>query len=407
MKRKFLHLLLSLLVAFGLWFYVVTVVSPESEATFYNIPVVLNNESVLIEKGLMVTSEEQPSVTLQLRGNRTDLNSLKNSDITVVADLSKINKAGNQSLSYTVSVTGGNAFEVVDQTPWEITLDVAEWATKDVEVVPVFVGMLEQNYIAYEDEIEVDYDTVTLTGPKEVVDQITKAVVEVNLDGQVETISQSLRYTLCDENGEPVDAAAITTNVAEVNVTLKVLQVKEIPLLLEVSYGGGATEQTSSVIQDYETIKVAGSEKLLEDLDSLSVGSVDLAAIAEATQIAFEIVLPTGVENLSGINQVNVSVEFPGLETKTLNVDKIFVSGKPVGMSYDIGTKVVTVTVRGPKDLIDTIDASNVTILINLADAQLGENWMKAQIMFDDTYKEVGAFGSYSVLVTMTEAGEG
>lgn len=406
MKRKILHLLLSVLIAFALWIYVVTVVSPESEATFYNIPVVLNNESVLVGKGLMVTSEDEPTVTLQLKGNRTDLNNLKNSDITVVADLSRINEAGNQSLSYNVSFTGGNAFEIMNQTPGHITLDVVEWTTKDVQVVPVYTGTLDLDYIDYRDQLEMDYQTVSITGPKAVVDQITQAAVEVNLDGRVETVSESLRYTLCDENGEPVDATSITTNVAEVTVTLKVLRVKEVPLLLEVSYGGGATAATSSVTQDYETIKVAGSEKMLDDLDSLTIGSVDLAAISEAAEMTFDIVLPTGVENLSGITQVNVTVDFPGLAVKTLNVGKIFVSGTPKGVTYEIGTKMVPVTVRGPETLIEDITESNITILIDLSEAQLGENRVTAKVMFDTAYGEVGAIGSYSVNVTLTDITE-
>lgn len=406
MKRKILHLLLSVLIAFALWIYVVTVVSPESEATFYNIPVVLNNESVLVGKGLMVTSEDEPTVTLQLKGNRTDLNNLKNSDITVVADLSRINEAGNQSLSYNVSFTGGNAFEIMNQTPGDITLDVVEWTTKDVQVVPVYTGTLDLDYIDYRDQLEMDYQTVSITGPKAVVDQITQAAVEVNLDGRVETVSESLRYTLCDENGEPVDATSITTNVAEVTVTLKVLRVKEVPLLLEVSYGGGATAATSSVTQDYETIKVAGSEKMLDDLDSLTIGSVDLATISEAAEMTFDIVLPTGVENLSGITQVNVTVDFPGLAVKTLNVGKIFVSGTPKGVTYEIGTKMVPVTVRGPETLIEDITESNITILIDLSEAQLGENRVTAKVMFDTAYGEVGAIGSYSVNVTLTDITE-
>lgn len=406
MKRKILHLLLSVLIAFALWIYVVTVVSPESEATFYNIPVVLNNESVLVGKGLMVTSEDEPTVTLQLKGNRTDLNNLKNSDITVVADLSRINEAGNQSLSYNVSFTGGNAFEIMNQTPGHITLDVVEWTTKDVQVVPVYTGTLDLDYIDYRDQLEMDYQTVSITGPKAVVDQITQAAVEVNLDGRVETVSESLRYTLCDENGEPVDATSITTNVAEVTVTLKVLRVKEVPLLLEVSYGGGATAATSSVTQDYETIKVAGSEKMLDDLDSLTIGSVDLATISEAAEMTFDIVLPTGVENLSGITQVNVTVDFPGLAVKTLNVGKIFVSGTPKGVTYEIGTKMVPVTVRGPETLIEDITESNITILIDLSEAQLGENRVTAKVMFDTAYGEVGAIGSYSVNVTLTDITE-
>ena len=69
MKNKILYLLISIIVAIGIWMYVITVVSPESEKTYYNIPVVLNNESVLNDKGLMIVTEKIPTVTLTLRGN--------------------------------------------------------------------------------------------------------------------------------------------------------------------------------------------------------------------------------------------------------------------------------------------------------------------------------------------------
>ena len=44
MKNKILAALLSVAVAFGLWLYVITVVNPESEKTYYEIPVVLQNK---------------------------------------------------------------------------------------------------------------------------------------------------------------------------------------------------------------------------------------------------------------------------------------------------------------------------------------------------------------------------
>ena len=46
MKRKIVYGLLALLISFGLWMYVVTVVNPGWEETFYNIPVVLENEEI-------------------------------------------------------------------------------------------------------------------------------------------------------------------------------------------------------------------------------------------------------------------------------------------------------------------------------------------------------------------------
>ena len=80
MKRKILFALLSLIASIALWLYVITVVSPESQETYYDIPVTYQND-VLEERGLMIVSEK-PAVTLRLKGNRTDLNKLSSSNIT-------------------------------------------------------------------------------------------------------------------------------------------------------------------------------------------------------------------------------------------------------------------------------------------------------------------------------------
>lgn len=48
MKSKIPALLLSLAVALGLWLYVVTNVSPESEQSYTGIPVVFENENSLL-----------------------------------------------------------------------------------------------------------------------------------------------------------------------------------------------------------------------------------------------------------------------------------------------------------------------------------------------------------------------
>ena len=65
MKNKFLAMAFSVVVAFGLWLFVINVVSPESEKTYYDIPVVLQNKDVLEQRGLMIVSDT-PKVTLAL-----------------------------------------------------------------------------------------------------------------------------------------------------------------------------------------------------------------------------------------------------------------------------------------------------------------------------------------------------
>ena len=63
MKNKITSFLLALIIAFGLWVFVITTVSPGSVETFYNIPVVREGESVLQERGLMITQVSSTSAS--------------------------------------------------------------------------------------------------------------------------------------------------------------------------------------------------------------------------------------------------------------------------------------------------------------------------------------------------------
>ena len=49
MKNKIWSVALSLFVAFTLWYYVISVVSPGSEEWYYNIPVVFEGETWLLK----------------------------------------------------------------------------------------------------------------------------------------------------------------------------------------------------------------------------------------------------------------------------------------------------------------------------------------------------------------------
>ena len=93
MKKKILMALLSLVLSFALWLYVITVVSPGSDDTFYDIPVIFTSETTLTERELIITDVLTEDVTLKLEGNRSDLVLLDRSNIEVIADLSRINMA--------------------------------------------------------------------------------------------------------------------------------------------------------------------------------------------------------------------------------------------------------------------------------------------------------------------------
>lgn len=408
MKNKIIYMLLSAVVAFGLWLYVVTVVSPGSEETYYNVQVVLQNENILEERGLMITSDLEP-VNLTLSGNRTDLNKLDSSNIQVLVNAATIEAAGTHRLDYSVSypsTVNGNDITRTGQSTNMITLKTEKRVTKRVDVVAEYLGSVPEGFIADKENAVLDYENVEISGPESVVEKITQARIKVDLNDKNVTVTGQYIYDLCDEAGNPVDVKRVTTNVEAVNLTVKVQRVKEISLNVETVYGGGVTQKNSTVTVDPQTIRISGSDALLEGLDVLNLGTVDLGEILEDTTLTFPITLPEGVTNETGVTEATVAVKFSDLKTKVLNITKIQAVNVPEGMEVDMITQALEITVRGPSLLIDAITEKDVTVTVDFANAQPGTATMRATVTFDSTFSDAGTVGSYVVSATLKN-GEG
>ena len=410
MKRKILYALLSAAIAFGLWLYVITTVNPDYEDTIYDIPVVLANESALNEHGLMLDMEKTPTVTLKLSGNRSDITKLDNSNITLVADLSKIYDAGEQQVSYSISFPGeipNNSIEILSKSTGDfITLKIVERKSKEVPVALAYSGAVPEGFRTDKESMTLNPQTVTVTGPVSVVDQITQAVVAVDLTGKTETITESCTYTLCNEAGEAVDSEKITTDVAEVELSLKIQRYKEITLKLNVTSGGGATAENTQIDINPKTIQVSGSEQLLEALgDELVIGDLKLGELAGNIEGAeYEIKLPEGIENLTGKLKATVSVTLPDLVTRTFQVTNIRARSVPSGMSVKLVTEELTVTMRGPEDQIDELTEEDISVAVDFSQAKPGTDTYKALIYVDSTrFGDVGAVGPYTVTAELKE----
>ncbi len=129
MKSKLPTLLLSFIVAMGLWLYVVTTVSPEADQNYTGIPVVFENETSLLDRGLMLVSGENATVSVRLYGKRANLNWLTSSNIIVTADLKAVTEPGKYELEYKVSYPSGITNVSLDKriTP-SVTVEAVEFA---------------------------------------------------------------------------------------------------------------------------------------------------------------------------------------------------------------------------------------------------------------------------------------
>ncbi len=402
MKRKILTALLSLTVALALWMYVVTFVSPSADRIYQNVPVVLQGESLLKERGLMVTTQEIPTVSVHLEGKRSDLDKLNSSNITLTADLSKIYDPGTHNLRFSSSYPGDVAsgeISVLSQNPVAITVEVAERVSKLVPVKTHYTGELPDAFIADVENNELSVDEVEITGPKAVVDKITEARIDVDLNDRTESIGEEFEYTLCNKKGDAVDAKLITTNTDKITLSLRIARIKEVSLNLQVIEGGGATKKTTEIVITPETIRVSGSDSQLAAIEQVELETINLGEIPEDAVFTFPIKLPEGVENETGVTEVAATVRFKDLVTKTVKVSNFKMVNVPKGLNAKLITQALEVRMRGTKAQIDRLKASNITAEIDFANTQTGT--VKLNVKITSTVSGVGAVGTYTVSATV------
>ena len=382
MKNNFVRLVLSIVIAFGLWLYVVTVVSPESEASYYDVPVVFDGVSLLDERELMITAGKDTTMNLKLSGNRTDLNKLDKTNITILADLSQIREPGEHRVKCTVSFpSNAGIIEVLEKDPQYITVKVSERVRKDVPVRLFAEGAVPEGFVADIENAALSHATVTVSGPKEVMDQIEYAAITVDLNGRMDTIVETYRHTLCGADGNPVeDVSAITVNVSDIRATLRVYQIKEIPVEIKVLPGGGMTSADVTIVPSHSSILVSGSEAALSGLDKIEL-VVDLSLLTDSQVLDFPIELPENVTNESGIFVVHVNVRVPEMTTTTVTVlAENFILLNAENLDVVIHKEQLQITIRGRENKLKEIKPENIRVTINFANAVPGADYYTCTI---------------------------
>ena len=405
MKRNKLgSFLLAVSIALGLWLYVVNYIDTDYELTLDNVSVGLEGKSILTaDRGLMILSEDEYRVSITVSGNRQDVSKINSGNIQVVADLSKIEEPGEHKLTYNIILPGDVPSGAVSyqKDPDRVTVEVARKKTKEIPVTVTYEGDVPADYIKDTAALELDHTYVEISGPEDVVDQIHHAAITVDCTGRTESIYESLRYELQDQQGEPVDAEWITTNVSEVKVYLPVVMVKKLPLTVTLVDGGGATAATTKLSIDPAYISISGSETALAAMEELDLGIIELAQITKDQELTFDITLPEGITNVSNLPTATVSISFPKLATREFTITEFEHTNLASGMKWESLTKQLTITVRGLKAEIQRLNAADIIARVDLSGVE-NTSAVEPDIIFPKSYESLGVLGSYSVSVQVT-----
>lgn len=406
MKTKnIFYVLLSLVCAIVLWAYVVSNVTTDDSQWVYNIPVnFINQEGLFSDRKLTLAEGQNAKVSLRFYGNRQELVKLNNTNVNITVDLSQVTGPGEWSLPYEYELpetVTKNDIKIEARTASVIDVVVDMLAVKEVEVRASFKGDVAAGYV--QEAIRLQQESVEISGPKEIVDTVSYAQVVLERTNLTKSVSDNLTFTLMTEEDEPVISEEISCDAEKIGVEMPVYMIKEVPLTVELIAGGGATAEQASYYIEPSTVSVKGDPAELEALNSLSVGKINLAEVQKSVTETFNIVIPDGMSNLTG-DTADVTVELLNLKAKTLIINNIELTSRPEDYSVTLGTKSLTIQIRGLEEEVKEITSGNVRAVADLAavGTSTGQYLVPVEI-YVDGYSNVGAMGTYSVLVTISE----
>lgn len=406
---KWFYVAVSLLLAFILWVYVGKEANPITTDKINDIPVEFSGLEKLEERGLMLSDGSEQSVTFFVRARRDVISNLLQGESSITVDVSNITEAGEYSLSvmgqkinFPRSVSS-DSLELLYTSPERIEFTVSRWVQKEIEVQAEFTGSVVDGYQV--GDFSLAPQTVTISGPEELVNQVDYARVTVSQTDLSETYSKDTPYTLVGFNGEVIAAEGIETDPETVLVTLPVVKLKEVPLTVELVPSGGVTDTDTQVdvTIEPETITVSGSEEDLEGLKEVKLGSIELYKIFGTDTFQKTIQLSPELTNVSGITEATVTVTIKDLAVRTLEVSDIDLINVPDGYTADTVTKTLSVQIRGTQEAVDSVIPSQLRIVADLSDVTMatGNQTVPVKVYLDGS-SEVGVVGDYKIVVSIS-----
>ena len=402
--RKWAYVLLSVFLAVILWLYVRAEKDPVSDARIRNIPVQITGSSVLSSKGLTVAGLSSDRVSTTLQAPASVLSDISRRNITATIDVSRIDEAGEHTLSYNIVLpTNVNTDGVViqEKEPETITVTVEKLYTSTLPIEFRFEGSVAKGYQAGTPTI--DPVNVTISGAVEQVNRVARAVVVLEAKDLKEQYTGDLPIRLLDANGDELKDLEVELSSETAYIVYPIVVVKEIPLTVNVIAGGGATQENiSEPLIVPSKITVAGTQEDIDHLTEISLGSIDLSKVVGTSNFTFTIDLDPSLENVTGITEAKVTVTVSGLETRSFEVGNIKLQNIPRGYSAKADTEAKTVYVRGTADELAMIDSSQLRIVADLKDVTGSGTYTIPVRVYLDAGTEVGVIGDYSIVVSVT-----
>lgn len=405
-RRKVFYILLSVLIASMVWFYVNN--SEEVRINVHSVPVeFLNEDTTLADKGLMlVNGEEDVTVDLQLKVPRRLMFNFDTSQIRLVSDLSSITYAGKQSVTFNIlfpSSISTRDVSVESPTVRTVQVEIGELQKRNIEIRYKVIGNVAEGYIA--GAVQLNPAELQIRGQQADIMQVSYAQVMLNIENATSTVVELLDYQLYDYTDQPITNKNIHPTSEQIQVTMPVMTVKDVPLKINFVETAGSRLESFTWSLSHDSITLSGDASQIASIDEIELGTLALEDLRADEVFDYDIPIPEGVNNLSGITSVTLTIGASNVETREVEATSFSYENFNGSGEVTIVTSSLPVTLRGTAADLAVISDRQVRVIADLSDiaADSGSYTVPARIVVDGY--DIGAVGSYEVTVRIGAAG--
>jgi YbbR domain-containing protein len=396
---------LSVIIAIGLWLVVTLSINPETTRTIKGLPVAINTQNTALQKlGLEVIGGIDQKITVIVKGTRYKVGGLSAENFDVNISTVGVTQPGEYDLDITVSkkIEESN-YEIVSFYPKKIKLNFDRLTTKEIAVEPETSGIkVGEGFI-----LEKPYsnpEKIVISGPEAKIEKIARCIAKATSKTTLtETLITDGEIELYDKDNKKIEFDDLKISKKKVEITVPVFKTKTLPLKFE--YINIPKDFDVSILKPLiseKEITVAASTEAVNNLGEISVGFVDFRKIDIGSAFTFDVSLPAGYINVKNLDKVTVEFKLDGFMSSNQTVSNIVPVNLPSGFDIKVITqKISNVKIVGLKSEIESLTPSDIISQIDLETLELdkGQKTVAVKISFPNK-KSCWVVGEYSAIIS-------
>ncbi|MBO9345131.1 MAG: hypothetical protein J7601_05305 [Chloroflexi bacterium] len=367
-------MVLAVLMAFLVWVVASLQQDPIVENTL-SAPVVIvsppNDQTIL-------ASTLPASVTVRMRAPQSTFDALGAGSVQVPVDLSQLG-AGEHVVKLEPVVRASPAM-VLSWRPVTASVTIAEVISTSVPVRVVLEGVPAIGYRAQPPL--ADPEQVLVTGARQIIEQLERLEVKVNIEGARSTVEQTARPMARSRDGATITNIVLSPTIVAVRVPLEQLSnFKDLAVRVRPVGQPAEGYAITSISVSPQVVTVFGPREAIQQLpgfiDTLEV------SVSGATQDVEQRVGLNVPPNISPIGDnmtvlVRVRIE-PQQGARTVSRRPIIV-GIGDGLTAKVSPLTVDIVLAGPQPTLNRLTLDNVRVEVDVTGLEVGVHQLTPKV---------------------------